>query len=128
MLPNAFSSVWALRACGRYPGTAMKLKLAMAAMVLVSGGAHAQRVPPIRNPVLLNIGFVCKWQNLCIKRQQAAMASGLKYLKTHSVPAWKVRQCNRNSSRGGTRKDWVGFNNCVRNPALRPPARRSNKR
>ena len=106
----------------------MRLKLAMAAMVLVSAGAHAQRLPPIKNPVLLNIGFVCKWQDRCIRRQQAAMNSGLKYLKSRSVPEWKVRLCNRNASRGGTRKDWVGFNNCVRNPALRPPARRTAKR
>lgn len=106
----------------------MRLRLAIAAAALVSAGADARRVPPIRNPVLLNMGFVCKWQSLCIQRQQRAMDSGLRYLRTNSVPAWRVRLCNRNSSRGGTRKDWVGFNNCLRNRALRPPARLKTKR
>ena len=101
----------------------LRLKLAIAAVALVSAGADAKRPPPIRNPVLLNMGFVCKWQSPCIRRQQSAMRSSLGYLKVRSVPAWKVRLCNRNSSRGGTRKDWVGFNNCLRNPALRPRRR-----
>ena len=106
----------------------MRLGLAMAAIALVSAGADARRLPPIKNPVLLNMGFVCQWQDRCIQRQKKAMDRGLKYLKGERVPAWKVRLCNRNASRGGTRKDWVGFDNCLRNPALRPPSRRQGAR
>ena len=105
----------------------ISVTLAMAAALLSTGG-EARRLPPIKNPVLLNMGFVCKWQNRCIRRQQSAMASSLKYMKARAVPAWKVRLCNRNASRGGTRKDWVGFNNCLRNPSLRPPAPTRSRR
>lgn len=96
---------------------------ALAAVALSSASAPAQqrRAPPLKNPVLLNMGFVCKWQQRCIQRQQRAMNASFRYLKAQRVPAWKIRLCNRNSARGGTRKDWVGFNNCIRNPALRPP-------
>lgn len=101
----------------------MGLMAVLAATALATASAQAQRAaPPLRNPVLLNMGFVCKWQNRCIKRQQRAMTASFRYLKARSVPAWKIRLCNRNSARGGTRKDWVGFNNCLRNPTLRPPA------
>lgn len=105
----------------------MKWKLALAALALAWAGAWPAGVeartkpPPLRNPALLNIGFVCRWQPGCIRTQQRAMERALKYVKKYSLPAWKIQLCNRNSSRNGTRKDWVGFNNCIRNPALRSP-------
>ena len=105
----------------------MKAKLALTALALCSAGAWSAdlaaraKPPPLRNPALLNIGFVCRWQPSCIKTQQRAMERALKYVKKYSLPAWKIQQCNRNSSRNGTRKDWVGFDNCIRNPALPPP-------
>ena len=103
----------------------MKWKLALTALAL--GWAAAcpavaearSKPPPLRNPALLNIGFVCRWQARCIRTQEKAMGRALRYVKKHRVPAWKIQLCNRNSSRNGTRKDWVGFYNCVRNPALR---------
>ena len=99
----------------------MSVMVAVATVLLWSGTPdHRRDLPLIRNPVLLNMGFVCKWQNACIGRQQRAMRSSLAYVKTQRIPAWKIRLCNRNASRGGTRKDWVGFNNCIRNPRLRP--------
>lgn len=99
-----------------------------AAVLLVaalgSSAAEARRSPPpIKNPALLNIGFVCKWQDRCIGKQQRAMSRSLRYLKTHALHPWKIRLCNRNSSRGGTRKDWIGFDNCIRNARLRSPGR-----
>ena len=108
----------------------MKIKLALAALALCSAGADAARrpPPPLKNPALLNIGFVCRWQNRCIKAQQQAMANSLAYVRRHAPPAWKVQQCNRNSSRDGTRKDWIGFNNCIRNPALKPQRKRRSRR
>ena len=103
----------------------MKWKLVLAALALAAGAwpaaAAARSQPPLKNPALLNIGFVCRWQSGCIRQQQRAMERALKYVARHSLPAWKIQLCNRNSSRNGTRKDWIGFNNCVRNPALRPP-------
>ena len=112
----------------------MKSKLALAALALCCAGAWSAeaeartRPPPLKNPALLNIGFVCRWQPRCIRTQERAMERALKYVKKHSLPAWKIQLCNRNSARNGTRKDWVGFENCVRNPALRPPPPRKRRR
>jgi hypothetical protein len=105
----------------------MRLKFALAAFALGWAGAWPAlaeartRPPPIRNQALLNIGFVCRWQSHCITRQQREMERALKYVRKKEPPAWKIQLCNRNSSRNGTRKDWEGFNNCIRNASLRPP-------
>ena len=104
--------------------TSRTTKLALAAVALWSAVGLAtaaeagSRPPPLRNPALLNIGFVCRWQPRCIRQQENEMQSALRYVKKHRPPAWKIQQCNRNSSRNGTRKDWVGFNNCIHNQAL----------
>lgn len=95
------------------------------AVVLFAGalwlsGMVPQRVAPIDNPVFLNTGFVCKWQKPCVRKQQRAMSRSLRYVRTKAVPAWKIGVCNLNSGRGGTRKDWVGFDNCIRNANIRP--------
>jgi hypothetical protein len=110
----------------------LKPKLALIAIALcsasVAGAAEAAaKPPPLRNPALLNIGFVCRWQDRCIERQENAMVRALKYVKKHQPPAWKVQLCNRNAGRNGTRVDWIGFNNCIRNPALRPPPRKRRR-
>ena len=101
----------------------MKLKLAVAALALCSAAADARTkpLPPLKDPALLNIGFVCHWQHRCITAQQQAMSRALTYVRRQVLPPWKVQLCNRNSSRNGTRKDWIGFNNCIRNAALQPP-------
>ena len=106
--------------------TSRTIKLAFAAVALWSvvglpAAAEGRAPPPLRNPALLNIGFVCRWQPGCIRQQEREMQRALRYVKKTSLPAWKVQLCNRNAARNGTRKDWVGFNNCIRNPALRPP-------
>lgn len=100
----------------------MSLTVVLIVSALWTGNTELRRSPPLMNPVLLNMGFVCKWQETCIKRQQRAMTHSLRYLETHSTPSWKIRVCNRNASRGGTRKDWVGFKNCIRNPGIRGPS------
>lgn len=88
-------------------------------MAAVAGGqTRWEPVPPLKNPALLNIGFVCGWQAACITKQTRAMRSSLQYVKTHKIRARKIQLCNRNASRNGTRKDWIGFNKCIRNPAL----------
>ena len=117
---------------------ALKHKLALAALALlpaslwtlgaVPAAAQAAKSPPLRNPALLNIGFVCKWQERCIRRQQSAMSRALGYVRKYRPPSWKVQLCNRNAGRNGTRVDWIGFDNCVRNPALRPAPTRQRRR
>lgn len=83
--------------------------------------AAAARAPLIQNPVLLNIGYVCRWQAGCMDRQERAMKRALRYVRKHDTPIWKVQLCNRNASRGSSRVDWIGYYNCVRNKIFRPP-------
>ena len=108
------------------------MRLTLVGLVAVFGAmapAAPAKLPPLRDPVFLNIGFVCQWREGCMERQQKAMGRALKYVKKYDPPAWKVQLCNRNASRRSTRVDWIGFNNCIRNPALRaPPARLASRR
>lgn len=99
----------------------MKLALALSAFALCAAASSARARAPLHNPALLNIGLVCKWQTRCIKRQEQAMGRSLKYVRKYRPPAWKIQLCNRNASRRGTRVDWVGYHNCIRNETLRPP-------
>src|SRR5688572_16254684 len=106
----------------------MTVKLIWAALAMCSAAVAAaaaaaaqsrwEPVPPLKDPVLLNMGFVCHWQRPCIENQRRAMWSSLKYVNRHKAPTWKIQLCNRQASRNGTRKDWVGLNRCVRNRAL----------
>ena len=92
------------------------------ALVLAGVGAPAQaKLPPLRDPVFLNIGFVCKWQERCIRDQQRSMRRSLHYVRKYRPPAWKIQLCNRNASRRG-RVDWIGYYNCIRNTRLVRPA------
>ena len=88
----------------------------------------AQTAVPLYDTVGLNIGFNCRWQQRCIAEQQRAMKHSLAYVKNRQPPVWRVHLCNRNASRGRNRVDWVGFDNCIRNAALRPPGRAATKR
>ena len=108
---------------------AMKGTLAIAILLLAPAGAEARTRPPLYDPVLLNIGLVCRWDNRCIERQKNAMKRATKYVAKYRPPLWRVQQCNRNAGRGGPRVDWIGYDNCIRNAALRPtPPRRVQKR
>jgi hypothetical protein len=108
----------------------MTLRLGVGAALLVAAGGWsasaqaANKQPPLRNPAILNIGFVCKWQPRCIDRQEDAMNDALRYVRKKRPAVWKIQQCNRNAGRNGTRVDWVGFNNCIRNASLQPTRRR----
>lgn len=98
------------------------LMLLVAALAVAGAAAPAQsKLPPLKDPVFLNIGFICKWQTRCIKNQQRAMKRSLHYVKKYRPPAWKIQLCNRNASRRPGRVDWIGYYNCLRNTALRPP-------
>lgn len=108
----------------------MRGKLLLAALALFSAGADARVAPPpLYDPVLLNIGMVCRWDNRCIERQKSAMKRALKYVAKMRPASWRVQLCNRNAARGRLRVDWIGYDNCIRNAALRPqPPRRVQKR
>jgi len=108
----------------------MRGKLLLAALALFSAGADARVAPPpLYDPVLLNIGMVCRWDNRCIERQKSAMKRALKYVAKMRPASWRVQLCNRNAARGRLRVDWIGYDNCIRNAALRPsPPRRVQRR
>lgn len=93
--------------------------------VAAAGGLSGR--PLIDDPARLNIGFVCRWDTRCMYRQGRAMNRSLKHVRKYQVPAWKVQICNRNSSRVGTRKDWIGFDNCIRNAAILQTRKRQRK-
>jgi hypothetical protein len=82
--------------------------------------APAVARPPLGDPVTLNIGINCQWQQQCIKSQTKAMKRSLKYVKQTQPPLWRLQMCNRNAGRQRLRVDWVGFDNCIRNTVLRP--------
>ena len=105
---------------------AATLLLILGVGAISSAGSAQAKLPPLRDPVFLNIGFVCKWRDACIAKQRGAMKKALAYVNKYDPPAWKVQQCNRNASRyrGRGRVDWIGFNNCIRNKAIRPTVRR----
>jgi hypothetical protein len=92
--------------------------------VLWAAAAPAQGRAPLYDPISLNIGLSCQWQQRCIAEQQRAMKRALKFVRKEQPPVWRVQLCNHNAARQRFRVDWVGFNNCIRNAVLRPlPAR-----
>src|SRR6476659_2928976 len=76
---------------------------------------------PLHDAVALNIGLNCQWQVRCIEQQRKAMNRALSYVSTKRPAAWRIHQCNRNAARKRYRVDWIGFDNCIRNAALRAP-------
>lgn len=78
-------------------------------------------------PAILNIGYVCRWEARCMRRQEQAMNRVVKYVRKYRPPPWRVGLCNRNASRGRFQVDWIGLNNCMRNPSLRPPLFRKRR-
>ena len=105
--------------------------LAVIAGLIVFGasGAGAKSTAPLADPVALNIGLSCQWQQRCMSQQKKAMKRALKFVKKKQLPAWRIQACNRNASKSRSRVDWIGFNNCVRNADIRPaPPRPAKKR
>jgi hypothetical protein len=107
----------------------MSWRLALFALALLGKAGATQAIPPLYDPVILNIGLNCQWQLHCMSDQRQAMQHALKYVSKYHPPLWRIHQCNRNASRSRWRVDWSGFNNCVRNAALMyEPPRRAVKR
>ena len=99
------------------------------AVIFWAAAASARSPAPLYDPVSLNIGLSCQWQHRCIVEQTKAMKRALKYVKNKRLPSWRIQTCNRNASRTRFRVDWVGFDNCIRNAAVRPmPPRTVRKR
>ena len=97
--------------------THLALILAMMATV----DAAAQRRPPPVHPVVRNINSLCKSQDSCVQRQWRGMQAAFAYMRAKRLPVWKIEQCNRNAAKQRSRIDWVGFNNCIRNPKVKAP-------
>jgi hypothetical protein len=85
------------------------------------------RDAPLDSPARLNIGLMCQWNSGCMRRQERAMERGLRYVRKSRPSDSNLRLCDRNSARGGGRVDWIGFNNCIRNSAIRPARQRAAK-
>ena len=106
----------------------MRWTLAALLVAMASAAMAAQARVPLYDSIRLNIGINCRWQQECIRNQERAMTRALRYVKNEQPPEWRVHLCNRNASRGRNRVDWVGFDNCIRNAALRPAQARPVKR
>jgi hypothetical protein len=99
----------------------MRWIFAAAALGLTSAATPARlERAPLYDPVMLNIGLVCQWQTRCMGQQNDAMKRSLKFVRKKQPPTWRIQLCNRNASRKRDRVDWIGFENCIRNQALRP--------
>ena len=96
------------------------------AMLPMEAGANARAI--LYDAVALNIGINCQWQTGCMANQRSAMKHALAYVARERPSQWRVQQCNRNASRGPNRVDWVGYNHCIRNLAIKSPARKSKRR
>ena len=62
-------------------------------------GERADTRPPLGDPVSLNIGINCQWQQACMKTQSKAMKRALNYVRKTQPPPWRVQLCNRNAGR-----------------------------
>jgi hypothetical protein len=103
----------------------MGARFALAALALLAAASEAGGTAPLYDPVTLNIGINCQWQQACQRRHVKALRSAQKFIAAKHPPLWKIHLCNRNARRTASNIDWVGFNACIRNAHLtRPPARR----
>ncbi|HEX8839484.1 MAG TPA: hypothetical protein VF750_03325 [Sphingomicrobium sp.] len=106
----------------------MKWILVAAAAVAIFAASRGVKARPLlHDPVELNIGVNCQWQARCMAAQRTAMRRSLAYVSSNRPPQWRVQLCNRNAARGGYRVDWIGFNHCIRNAALRKTTRSTRR-
>jgi hypothetical protein len=107
----------------------MERILAAAALAAIPLAASSARTPVLHDGITLNIGVNCQWQPRCMAQQRAAMNRALRFVARAHPPRWRIQLCNRNAARGGNRVDWVGFDHCIRNGALRqsPPLKKRRR-
>lgn len=89
------------------------------ALLAFGSAAVAARHPLLYDPVALNIGVNCQWQSRCMTLQRSAMTRALSYVRIRKPPRAQIQLCNRNARRGGNRVDWIGYEHCIKNPALK---------
>lgn len=106
----------------------MGAKLVIGVLALAASAAPARAMAPLYDPVVLNIGINCQWQQHCERRQHKAMNDARKFIAAKNPPLWRIHLCNRNARRSASRIDWAGFNACIRNPNLSPPPVRRRRR
>ena len=102
----------------------MSWMIAGLALAFALSARPARAAAPLYDPVVLNIGINCQWQQRCQKQQRQAMRDASRYIATKHPPLSKIHLCNRNARRSTARVDWTGFNRCIRNPRIGQPARR----
>ena len=98
----------------------MKLPIVAVAVAVGAAGAPLEaKLPPLRDPVFLNIGFICQWQDDCIAKQQKAHKRSVAYVKKHNPATWQVQLCNRRASfRRTGRVDWISYYHCISNQKI----------
>lgn len=94
------------------------LGIAVGALLASHAAPISARTPPLRDPVFMRIGIMCRWDSGCVTRQRNAMIAALSFVERKSPPPARIHACNRNASRKHDRVDWVGFNNCIRNKKM----------
>ena len=102
----------------------IRLLWTLAAIALAACAFEARAVAPLYDPVILNIGINCQWQERCERQQRKAMSDAARFIAAKHPPLSVIHQCNRNARRGTARVDWVGFNRCIRNRHLSGYGRR----
>ena len=98
----------------------MGARFALAALAFLAVASDARATAPLYDPVTLNIGINCQWQQSCQRQHLKAMRSAHRYIAAK-------HQCNRNARRSPSRIDWVGFNDCIRNANLAPAPQRRRR-
>ena len=108
----------------------MKLPIVAVAVAVGAAGAPLEaKLPPLRDPVFLNIGFICQWQDDCIAKQQKAHKRSVAYVKKHNPATWQVQLCNRRASfRRTGRVDWISYYHCITNQKIAGAAASSRTR
>ena len=108
----------------------MRLPIVAVAVVVGAAGAPSDaKLPPLRDPVFLNIGFVCQWQDPCITKQQKAHKRSVAYVKKNKPATWQVQLCNRRASfRKTGRVDWISYYHCISNQKIAGAASSSRTR
>ena len=109
----------------------MRLPIVAVAVAVGAAGAPSAdaKLPPLRDPVFLNIGFVCEWQDPCIAKQQKAHKRSVAYVKKNKPATWQVQLCNRRASfRRTGRVDWISYYHCISNQKIAGAASSSRTR
>ena len=73
-------------------GTGLRLPLVAVALAMsvVGAAGAAAKVPPLYDPVFLNIGFVCQWQESCMNKQKKAMKRAIEKKVGKPAPVKKA--------------------------------------